>query len=88
MYKQIVSGILFFAAWIFTSISIPPKTDNMGMFLVLIIFIAALGIGYFIASWKKGPLKDNFKDSMKYSVGISSLVYLLGHFFGLLNHLI
>lgn len=89
MNRIIISGILSFAALIFTSISITPYEGGILIGIsLLVILIGGISIGYFISAWSKGSIKKNFKSALKISFGISSLIYLVGYLFTSLQGLV
>jgi hypothetical protein len=82
MYKIIISGILLITSLIFTTISLPHYDNKMRILISLFaIIVGGIVIGYFVSAWSKCNMIKKFKESLKVSIGISSLIYLAGYIF-------
>ncbi len=82
MSKIVISIILFITALFLTYLSLPPYDNELIILLSAItILIGGFALGFFISAWSKKDRKERFKNNLKYTFGISSLIYITGYIF-------
>lgn len=83
-----LSVVLFLLAIIFTIKSAAPYESNILFFSILLILLGGIIISFTISVWSKHERKKVFSKSLEYSIGLSSLIFILGYLYTALQPII